>query len=386
MSVNQSWLAAVLCLAAGAALLWRWHQPIARGVAVALLTMLPFAFVTMAQGVWGVTTDRACRAEDTRATPLPVIDQLRVVWIVFDELEQRALFERRPASVRLPSFDRFRAEAIYAPEAQAPGHQTELSMPSYISGRTVTRAFVTGENELMVTFEGAPGSERWGQDADIFSTARRIGFNTGLAGWFLPYCSAIAARLTVCSWQPCTTCGRRVGAFGKTLPESMWYQLTEFAPRYGRRRHIAAYRAIMDRALALAGDPAIGMALVHLPVPHDPWIYDRATGSLTLMNTAADGYFDNLRLADQALGKLRESMEARGTWDRTAVFVTGDHGWRAPTLFGGQVDHRVPFLLKMPGQKTGTTVSRPFGSLAMHRLTLAILERRVTTRTTRSRG
>ncbi len=88
----------------------------------------------------------------------------------------------------------------------------------------------------------------------------------------------VGDSLTTCQWQPCVTCGRLTGVFGNSLGESMWHQASELGPQYGRRRHMAAFKTLQEASIALAADPSIGLALLHLPVPHEPGIYDRARG------------------------------------------------------------------------------------------------------------
>ena len=170
----------------------------------------------------------------------------------------------------------------------------------------------------------------WAAGDTIFPKVRALGLNTGLAGFFLPYCPILGDTLTTCTWEPCVTCGRLTGVFGKSVGESMWHQVSELVPRYDRRRHLATFRGVQEAGLALAADPTIGMAVIHLGVPHDPVIYDRRRGDYSLRAVEGDGYLHNLALVDRSLGELRDAMETAGLWDRTTVIVLGDHGRRSP--------------------------------------------------------
>ena len=38
---------------------------------------------------------------------------------------------------------------------------------------------------------------------------------------------------------------------------------------------------LLDRSRRFAADPAIGLVLIHLPVPHPPAFYDRTKGVIT---------------------------------------------------------------------------------------------------------
>ena len=136
--------------------------------------------------------------------------------------------------------------------------------------------------------------------------------------------------------------------------------------------------ALQDASLALAADPSIGFALLHLPVPHEPGIYDRTRGAFGLQPASGDGYVHNLALADRSLGELRSSIESAGLWDKTTVMVFGDHGRRAHDL-RSIADKRVPFVVKLAGQSQGVRHTAPVDLLRVHDLTLEILAGRVVT-------
>jgi hypothetical protein len=121
-----------------------------------------------------------------------------------------------------------------------------------------------------------------------------------------------------------------------------------------------------------------GLMLVHLPVPHPPPIFDPSRGALTTgMTSSVRGYLGNMQLADRTLGELRSVMETLGTWDQTTVLVTADHPWRDARLFDGQTDSRVPFILKLAGQRTGAEYGASLDTARTGALLLAILDERV---------
>ncbi len=359
---------------------WKWNVQVVKLARAALLIMLPLAPVMLFQAFWAMAAV-PCGEEAQLARELPASGSSpRVVWVVFDELEQRALFEKRPKGVNLPAFDRLRREAVTASQAQAPGHETERSIPSYLTGRIVTRALVTGPNRLLIQIEGASSMEPLGSQPHVFSKARAMGLNTALAGWFMPYCAFLSADLNACSWEPCVTCGRRVGSYGSSVGESLVNQLSELGPRHGPRQHIASYRRIAAASRVLAADARYGFVFLHFPVPHDPWIFDAKTHQLQWLRRSGRGYFDNLTLADETLADLRRVMEETGQWHRSTVLVVGDHGWRKPEGFdGGTIDHRVPFMVKLAGADAAASFDAPLGAVAAHDLTMALLAGEVRT-------
>jgi len=136
-------------------------------------------------------------------------------------------------------------------------------------------------------------------------------------------------------------------------------------------------------------DGNIELAFIHLPVPHPPYIYDRAQRVWDV--TGEREYLDNLALADRALGELRNAMEAAGTWNRTTVVVSSDHWWRSDfwrpvknfwsrgdaVIQSNQVDHRVPLIIRLAGQKTGSTYDANINTVLTHDLILEILKKKV---------
>ena len=100
------------------------------------------------------------------------------------------------------------------------------------TGLRVEDARLVGRNQLRLQVQGRPDPFVWRGADTIFAGARALGVNTGLAGFFLPYCAMVGDSVTTCEWQPCVTCGRLTGVFGNSLGESMWHQASELLPQY----------------------------------------------------------------------------------------------------------------------------------------------------------
>ena len=360
----------------------RWRAKVVGVVTAALAIMFPLVLITFGQAGWAIAQAGGrmqCGGASGRAEPLGGIAARRVLWIVYDEMDQRTAFDERPGDLRLPAFDRLRDESLAASSALPPADRTERSMPAFLTGLRVGDARLVGRNQLRLQVVGRAEPFVWSGADTIFARARALGVNTGLAGFFLPYCAMIGDSLTTCQWQPCVTCGRLTGVFGNSLGESMWHQASELAPQYGRRRHMAAFRTLQQASLALATDASIGLALLHLPVPHEPGIYDRARSDFSIRTAAGDAYAHNLALADRSLGELRAAIDSAGLSDKTTVMVFGDHGRRSHVDGESIADPRVPFLVKMAGQSQGVRYSAPVDLLRVHDLTLEILSGRVST-------
>jgi hypothetical protein len=364
-------LAAAAVVLAYAAVRWRgWLLTAAEVLTLCLTAFVPVSFL---QAAWVVYGDRATVREEQRAGPplLPVRPgQPRVVWIVFDEMDWRYVFPRRPASLRLPELDRLRAQSIYAESAFQPGLETSESMMSYLYGRQVAGVEPTGKARFRLLFLDEPRQMDGPGPPNLFSQARQAGFNTALVGWFLPYCRLFHESLNRCYWESMAT---RVRGFRPDLAISLRSQLLSLSPLEARQRHLELHLAMLEQAKQAVADPQLGLVVLHLAVPHGPAIARRDRGELTLFNFRADWYFDNLALADQSLGVLRREMEGAGLWDASTVIVTSDHSLRWYAMLDATVDARVPFLVKLAGQKQEILFRPPLPARLAHDLTLSLL-------------
>jgi arylsulfatase A-like enzyme len=66
-------------------------------------------------------------------------------------------------------------------------------------------------------------------------------------------------------------------------------------------------------------------------------------------------------------------MESSGQWDKTWLIVSTDHAWRESNYYDGQMDLRVPFIVKAPDAHKAITYSAQFNTVLTHDLILAIL-------------
>ncbi|MFY9572132.1 MAG: hypothetical protein WAV20_12095, partial [Blastocatellia bacterium] len=176
-----------------------WNRIIVRAAAIVTLVLFPFCLITLLQASWSLTKF----SDKQAATVLNAgnIAAPRVVWLVFDEMDQRVAFSERPATVNLPALDRLRGQSIWASKAYPPADHTLISMTSLITGKSISKAEPVNPSKIMITFAGSEELVSWGSQSNIFSKARDGGFNTAVIGWYLPYCRVIGESLTSCSWQ-----------------------------------------------------------------------------------------------------------------------------------------------------------------------------------------
>jgi Sulfatase len=352
----------------------RWPHGALRAIRRLALIVSPLAVLTLAHGFW-MFLEVAAGPVWRRVEPGPV-DRTppslrRVVWLVLEELDQRIVFEARPARLELPELDRLRRESLYADAAHPPAGAPEVSMPALTTGRPVVAVSPMSPNDLELTFKDG-ATARWSAYPNVFSRARALGYDTAAIGWHLPYPRVLGRSLGVAEWRPSDTHEQaRADTFGGAL----WSQWASLAPPANVRRLVSQrFAELHDLAIRTAANERFGLVLLHLPTPRPPGIVDPATGGLTAWNFsgAGDGYLDNLALADRVIADLRRALSRTRLDDRTWLIVTADRWWRASQRYDGQVDYRVPFLVRPP-DGSRTHVDAVFNTLATHDLVLAIL-------------
>jgi hypothetical protein len=309
----------------------------------------------------------------------------RIVWVIFDEWDQRVTFDDRPPGLGLPAIDRFRGESLAAENAYPPRDNTLESIPSLFTGRLVERAEPAGPGDLRLSFRGGAGAASWQGVPNVFDAARSLGSDTALVGVYHPYCRVLAASLSSCWWMEMP---RPINSNGRTLPAAMrgqarslfeTWRLSAFGQSLSTKRKARELGGAVERAKAVAADLSYRFVVIHLLTPHFPHAYDRATGAFTLGNAPLRGYYDSLALTDTVWAELRRSMEAAGVWDPAAVLLSSDHGMKHSELLDGKKDSRVPFLLKLPRQTAGRRYAPAFNTVVTADLLLAILEGQITT-------
>ena len=354
-------------------------------VMAGLLILSPFIPLTIGRAIWSAVTYDPRPYRDHPQEPLlpGKASDVRAVWLIFDEMDQRLTFDQRRPDLPLPELDRFRQTAVYASDALPPSGATLNSLPSLITGRVVRAARSTGPSELLISYADSSGPVSWASQPNVFTRARALGLNTALGGWYHPYCRVLASDVTQCTWSPMelmsNTLGRDFGAALFTQVRSL-FETSLYSP-FGQslltQARIRREAALLAWARTVVADPSISLAFIHLQAPHTPYTYNRHSGRFDLQNSAVQGYFDGLALVDKTFGELRHAMEQAKVWDRTAVLLSSDHWYRSSRLLDGKLDHRVPFLLKLPGQTTATSFDQPFNTVLSQNLLLCILKKEI---------
>jgi len=358
----------------------RYHQAVRRGLAPALLALLPFCAYTFAASAYRIANPIILT--DKQTTILPNAKPPRVLWIIFDEWDQGLTFDNRPAGLDLPALDRLRVESFYAQNALPPADSTLVSMPSLIQGRAVHKA--TAVDSQTLTLQYTDGStQRFGDPPNLFADLRGSGLNAAIYGWYLPYCRVLGEYLADCWWRevdwPTLIAD---SSFGPALIHQLRGQFetgqySPFGASLSTQKHASSFQTLLERAKQAAGNPNLQLTLVHFDVPHTPYIYDRSSGQMSTKILRPD-YTDALALVDKTIAELRSHMEQAGVWDSVVLLLSADHFYRASPLVNSVRDHRVPFLVHFPGEKSGVQYAASFNTVLTYGLIEAVLHSQLT--------
>ncbi|MCX6927860.1 MAG: sulfatase-like hydrolase/transferase [Verrucomicrobia bacterium] len=298
----------------------------------------------------------------------------RVIWIVFDEWDQAAIFDRRPAGVKLPVLDDFVKHSLVATQVFPPAGDTLLSLPALLIGRPVSAAEVRGDSELRLKYAGDNEWRDFRSSDNIIIEMLRAGKKVAVLGWFHPYGRILPAspNLTARSWGHCWYQGFR----GSNVVSAVAAQYRFLAvPRDRSMTSRDNYAEMQAAALAAVADPSIDFILLHYGIPHTPGIYDPTEHRLSAMlrpNTA--GYYGNLALADRTLGELLISVAKAGLRVSTAFILTSDHWWRLAPWHEKEPDYRVPLVIRARNDGPAARVAAPLCTVNLPGLVSKMIE------------
>ena len=350
-----------------------------RFIPTILLIFFPFALITLSQATWIIIENNQSSGVKSQPAKFSGIDSnQRVLWLIFDDMDQRITFEDRPETVELPELDRFLEKAVYATQAYPPHYSTHISIPSLTTGRLATGIESSTLYDIKLFFTDTDKPVSWSTQPNIFQKAKQMGFRTAAGGWVLPYHKVFEDCLDISI--PSTR------LWETPFIDRMYYNAIDILPfvSYRTRRAAVDHQNILEQSKDVIVKPEINLTFIHFMPPHEPWIYDRKRDEYNYVVISGfipepEKYFDNLVLVDRTLGLLRGKMENEDLWDQTTVLISSDHWWKRSHHYDGLTDYRVPFMLKLPGQTKPFVFDTSFNTTLSHDLLLSILQGDLTT-------
>ena len=359
------------------------------GLGGAVLTgAVVFAFVMTAQLVSAAFWHPGIQAF---AGPIPAqpAAKPRLVWIIFDELAYKPVFEARDSSLDLPNFDRLRLQSTIYSNITPIGYHTNLVVPSLLLGRIVTRSTFNAKNQLVVRTADDPHWERFDSGASLFGLAQQHGLSTSIVGWYLAYCPIFAGTATQCYWSNDDTEDGAPPSINASFADDVWFPLRIAAEQLVAPRvavsdvahweslsHVATVKDMSQHALAALANSQADIIYLHMPVPHPPAFWDRRSHDYGV----GGSYLDSLDYSDRFLGQILDVLEAEPRWPQTTLIMQGDHSWRTGIWrttpgwsdederisHGGEWDSRPLLLIHAAGQTNAEIVASPTSLMFVH--------------------
>ena len=328
-----------------------------------------------------------------------------IVWIVFDELSFRQVYEHPAGGLNLPAFNRLAQSATVFTHALPVALYTEHALPSLLVGRRFDRLRTSAAAwPIQLRDPSTHGWETLNPQDTVFGDALAAGYRTAIAGWYNPYCRMLPGVLDRCFW----TLRERLHLGMYTGQGILWntkqpalYLLSALATRLHLPPlsstpgevffHQQDFRDLAAAADASLAEPRGTFLLIHMPIPHPPGIYNRHAASF---DTHQPSYLDNLALCDLYLDHVRQVLERNGTWDDTLLLVMGDHSWRVHLGYAGtpgwtpeeriasdnaHFDDRPAYIVKLPHQRSSLRIETPFDAIRTRQLIDSMIAGRIET-------
>jgi hypothetical protein len=313
----------------------------------------------------------------------------RLVWILFDELAYRPVFEARDSSLALPNFDRVRRESTLYTDMTPIAYRTTRAVPSILLGHAVTDVEFTANNRYMVQTAEDPHWQPFDAHATLFGEAQQRGLSVSIVGWYIAYCPIFVGIATNCYWDNDDAQDRGPTLLSQSYAENVWFPLRLMAEQamaparawaddadLNAEGHIASVRDLQQHALNTIATSQSDIIYLHLPAPHPPAFWNRRTEKFAM----GGSYLDSLAYSDWLLGQILDLLESQPRWDTTMLVVQGDHSWRTGMWRplpgwsaederisnGGAWDPRPLLMIHTPDQKSALTVKDPTSVMYIH--------------------
>jgi len=288
--------------------------------------------------------------------------------LLFDELSFSYLYdEANQVRAEYPAIRAFASQATNYVSVAAPGPETLVSMPSYLAARHLRNIRVDGglmrelgEGDSWRAFTADDGGA-------LFPTARRLGFRTEMAGYYLPYCGMLGGLLDECQALSFYNVSAADDDFSLTDPILTTFVLWPRQAPFGLLKNppfARLQRELVEHTTAFARRPLRGaqpvFRFVHFSVPHLPFVFsaDGFDPPFDPLRTDPDAsYARQLRYVDRLVDAVVRRLQRDGAYDTTTLVLLSDHGFR----FGGREQNplHIPFMVKKAGQRSRIEVTAP---------------------------
>ena len=243
--------------------------------------------------------------------------------------------------VRTPTLDAMAAEGLVLDRFYAAAPVCSPTRASVLTGRNPVRTNVWNHGRYLRP-----------QERTLAETLREAGYTTGLFGKF-----------HLGSAQPDSPCSPMAMGFDEWSIGLNFFDNDPYTSREGRieQRQGTGSALVADDAIDFlrrhAGGDAPLFTVVWFPAPHDP--HEELPSDPTLYEgRESAGYYREITLLDEQLGRLRAEQRRLGLADNTLLWFCSDNGGLVEATSGGRARKgsvyegglRVPAVLEWPAR------------------------------------
>ena len=282
----------------------------------------------------------------------------KTILLIFDGFDYRIAFEKM-AGGELKNLDYLKRNSLFFTTVASIFWYTQDAIPSLVTGHRVKAGYKLGElyspYDLGLIFEHGSGVTSWRETETLFSKFSEEGYSVALIGAYHAYCTVFRGLVDYC--KSYSSIDSVEIAPSSSVFQSLVKQAFGITPFSFFRilNFIEVHKEQERQTIEAATNDVLDFVYAHFFVPHRPYIYDRASGLLTISDVVKrrikgiDGeYIDNLQLVDITLGKIIDKMKEENVWDTSTLIVTSDHHFRTDNPH--DIPSKIPLLVKLPMQ------------------------------------
>lgn len=359
----------------------KWPNRLAGFARAACLVMLPLVPILFFQMLmwkpWDVrefSSPPAPAEEKGKTRPL-------VVMVIFDEWSWFRLAPGGVPGEAFPNLRRLAGKSVMVREARSAGWATRYAIPRLVF--QANGEIVPGNGAA--SWKDSSGQRPSVEVPSLFDSLHQRNYRSSVIGFYINYRGLLGADAPNRVWSlpyayKRTTWTSEVGLmlmrnlqhWTDPLSQALWPPLSSMV--YSQS-WVYLLSTMKQSALhALASEPDNTFLLIHLPLPHAPFIFDqrgnfRGQYQGERMSDDSAGYERHLRYTDRVLGEMLDTLERAGRLDNSLLVVTSDHSWRRdPDSALAKLPDaglRVPLLVKWPGQERAIVSDEPFCALGL---------------------
>lgn len=267
--------------------------------------------------------------------------------------------------VKTPALDEMASSAFVFDRFYAGAPVCSPTRASVMTGRHPIRTKVTNHGRYMRP-----------QECTIGETLKVAGYVTGIFG-----------KVHLGSGQPDSSCNPSGMGFDEWVIGLNFFDNDPYLSRQGtiEQRKGKGSELLMDDALAFLekhrnGDSPM-FTVIWFPSPHDP--HDESpTGSELYADKENSGYYDEITLLDQQVGRLRAELRNMGIAENTILWYCSDNGGLVKETSGGRAKKgsiyegglRVPAILEWPAKQLRGRTAVPVSTSDMYPTLMAMAE------------